>query len=1111
MKKSNLRATTALQALAILGAGLTASMIVATPASAQDYTSGAVIGTVTDDSGRPVPKVAVTMRSVAQNQTRSFVTNGAGVFTASGLTPGVYDLTATVPGYKPYNDSLTITASQESRVTVGLVSLTQTSTIIVTGRRLRQTSTQGTTGLNIDVAAVNANAPIAHDIASLTLLAPTTALGVRGFQQADGQDVPSIGGSSVGENAYYINGLNITNPDTYVGSARVPFYFYKSVDVQTGGYPAEFGRATGGVINATTKSGSNIPFIALHLDWEPKSLQSHNPNTGDPTAPDTIGKTISSDNKTATLEAGGAIVPDHLFIYGLIQGNRNTSRGAFPTSGYYAVDKSNDPFWGGKLDAYINPTQHFEFTIFDTRTSTQESRFNFTSGAPVSGGGGYGGGDGIVGGTVGTLQGKQSINTGGLNWVARYTGNVTDFFTLSGAYGVSKDAGNFVPADQKAYLVSDRRSLTTGGVPTVISAQTFSATAFADTKRRFYRGDADLRFTAAGQHHIRFGFDNEDLSETKTYTATGLLPLNYSYRNRGVRITYEALGGHVSGTDTAFYLEDSWNTPLAGLTLNLGIRDDLFKQYDLSNEQFANYKNNWGPRVGFNFAPPSLEKWRFFGSVGRNFIPPAMNLGFRGKDVYFRQYFDFPVAGDPSSLIIDPTTGLPTTPLGAPQTTVPGYASNCPVNYPSAPGNPTNTGQASCVIFGAGVQNPSLAKVVPGTKSEYSDEAILGTRYQANSRLSFGLQGTYRKLGKVSEDTDFAPYLANYFCGAAHLDAARCDFYSNNSAYYIWNPGSSSVTLNDWVDARNGKVTPVTLTGLQFPKGKRTYKAVVFDFNRADDGHWLASGSVTWSKSVGNTEGTVKSDAGDSAQTDAGSTTDFDYLGLTDYSYGRLPNDHRWAFKLFGAYHFNKNFTLGANIFVQSPMHGSCQGVHPTDPYAAGYTANSFFCGVSPDENGDYTSNVPSPRGTGWKSNWLKVVNLSARVNIPYGGDDRKITLRADVFNVFNSQAITQRHGQQESGAGTNDGTYAPDPLYLRALSYQTPRYVRLGLDVFFGGHSSPAPVVEAPPPPPPPPPVPPPATQTCIDGTVMLATATCPVAPPPPPPPPPPSQGERG
>ena len=253
MRKSILRASAGWQALALLGAGAAASFIVAAPAAAQDYTSGAIITRVTNSSGAPVAGAAVTLRSLAQGQVRTFTTDANGNFTASGLAPGEYAINVVASGYHAYDDTLTVTASQESQVTVGLVSVTQSQSIVVTGRRLRQTSTGGTTGLIVVVSAVNANAPIAHDITAITLLAPTVQRGVRGFAQANGEDVPTVGGSSVAENAYYINGLNITNPDTYVGSARVPFYFYKNVDVQTGGYAAEFGRATGGVINATTK------------------------------------------------------------------------------------------------------------------------------------------------------------------------------------------------------------------------------------------------------------------------------------------------------------------------------------------------------------------------------------------------------------------------------------------------------------------------------------------------------------------------------------------------------------------------------------------------------------------------------------------------------------------------------------------------------------------------------------------------------------------------------------------------------------------------------------------------------------------------------------------
>ena len=135
------------------------------------------------------------------------------------------------------------------------------------------------------------------------------------------------------------------------------------------------------LLNATTKSGSNEAFIALHLDWEPSTLQGHHPNIGSETAPTSIGKLAEHTTKQATLEAGGAIIPDHLFAYGLIELNCYTSTSASASSGTYYETKNNDPFWGGKIDAYINPTQHFEFTIFDTRSTDVLTAYDFTPNA----------------------------------------------------------------------------------------------------------------------------------------------------------------------------------------------------------------------------------------------------------------------------------------------------------------------------------------------------------------------------------------------------------------------------------------------------------------------------------------------------------------------------------------------------------------------------------------------------------------------------------------------------------------------------------------------------------------------------------------------------------
>lgn len=68
---------------------------------------------------------------------------------------------------------------------------------------------------------------------------------------------PLKGGASVGENAYYINGMNVTNFRNGLGGSTVPFQFYDQFQIKTRGYSAEFGRSTGGVVNAVTRRGTN--------------------------------------------------------------------------------------------------------------------------------------------------------------------------------------------------------------------------------------------------------------------------------------------------------------------------------------------------------------------------------------------------------------------------------------------------------------------------------------------------------------------------------------------------------------------------------------------------------------------------------------------------------------------------------------------------------------------------------------------------------------------------------------------------------------------------------------------------------------------------------------
>ncbi|MFT4075165.1 MAG: TonB-dependent receptor [Asticcacaulis sp.] len=1003
-QKRSLMATTTLFGVVLTGAmaaGLagTVATLLPTTAEAQDYTSGAVIGSVSDSSGKPVSGATVTLTSAAQGQTRTLTSSAAGSFSATGLAPGEYSITVSSAGFDDFTSTLTVVISQEVRIDASLQTAGAAQTVVVKGKRVRQDFAKTTTGLVVDLDTLVKQQPVGRSLTSVMMLAPTVVKG-----DSDFGDVASIGGASVAENAYYINGLNITNPDTYVSSAQVPFDFYKTIEVKTGGYAAEYGRATGGVINAVTKSGSNDFMFALHGNFAPSDLRAHNADTYS-----SRGDYKSASTASMTAEASGALIKDKLFAYGMYSTNNNTSSSAGRLSGVYSTYKATDPFYGLKLDGYITPTQHLELTYFSTKTTTTQTTYDYDDD-----------GAGTIGDAI--VNGKGYYETGGDNYVLKYTGAVTDWFTISAAYGVSKDADNFTPQNTTDNYV--RQYVIGTGYVRTSTTQPFSSITKDETKREFYRLDGDMRFDWMGHHHVRFGVDDEELSMDKTSRYTGTNPMYYSILpDYGYfYIRYGTFGGNVSATNQSAYIQDSWDvTPK--LNLQIGLRDDVFKQNNLSGEQYMDLKDNWGPRLGFSYDVRGDGSWRIYGNIGRYYIPPAMNLGYRGKDLYYLQYVDYD--GE-----LDATTGLPTS-TGVADNSDDSCSSAADIT--GAAGIPAGINSTnSCVYYGDGSQEPANAKAAIGLKASSENEYILGTDYRINDLWSVGINLTYRNLDQVSEDTDFTDQINEWLVANGY---STSDYTSTNN-YYVWNPGSSVTIRLKSALAGETEQKVITLTGLTFPKAKREYKALTLTFKRAFDGKWGLQGSYVWSRSHGNYEGTVLSDVGNDVQDDAGATVSYDYLGLTDYSTGLLPNHRAHTFKAYGSYALSSNFMVGANLLVQSPAHLSCEGSYPdSDNTAFYYGSISYYC------NGE-----PSPRGTGLKTDWLKTVDLSLRYTVERSADKRgNLVLRADIFNLFNDKAVTGYYIQHEV-----DYTYTVDPNYGKVTSYTTPRYVRLGFDLTY-------------------------------------------------------------
>src|SRR5699024_3125015 len=145
------------------------------------------------------------------------------------------------------------------------------------------------------------------------MLAP----GVVSGKSSLGSQGISFGGSSVAENSVYIDGLNVTDFYNRVGFSSAPFAFFQEFQVKTGGYSVEYGRTTGGVINAVTRSGTNDFHAGAEMTVEPSAWQSsakdYYLSNGDPYI---IASRDGGTHNKLNVWGSGAIVKDRLFFFG---------------------------------------------------------------------------------------------------------------------------------------------------------------------------------------------------------------------------------------------------------------------------------------------------------------------------------------------------------------------------------------------------------------------------------------------------------------------------------------------------------------------------------------------------------------------------------------------------------------------------------------------------------------------------------------------------------------------------------------------------------------------------------------------------------------------------
>lgn len=1080
--KTGLRRGAALQALAMLGAGAGA-VAIATPAMAQDYTQVNATGRVLGTDGTPLGGATVTVTSTAQGFTRSATTQADGSYAIAALPQGTYSFTITADGYDSFTDPAVrlIRGRAANQFNLQPVNAGTSGDIVVTAGRVQVIDfSSNTVGQTIDVGDLATRIPVGRDLTSVVLLAPGAVGGDSRFPS-----LPSINGASVSENVYYINGLNVTQFRNGLGAVTVPFEFYQTVEVKVGGIPAEFGRFTGGMVNNTTKSGSNEWHGGVLFNWQPNSLVSKTRNTY---AAD--NDSAYSDRHEFVAQLSGPIIKDHLFFYGIYNardvrsGQGYTGVASATATGAngcasnpalcanfadlntfnqqivgtsYSQNRNTSPFWGAKIDAVIVDGQRLEGTYWDTRGTTIENVYG-TSQYSLASGQRYNLNTNRPGGYVAT----NIYRSGGENYVLRYTGSFTQWLTLSAAYGVNKNSDTTESSLPDLPSVVDQRN---GANSSIGNTQSNASLNF--DKRTFYRADADVRFELLGSHHIRGGYDREDLdlnsltvanggAQYTLLTASGNaatidpvvgLPGGTSY----VTARTFRTGGEFATRNTAYYVQDQWTLLDDRLNLNLGIRNDRFESRNAAGDVFFLAKNQWAPRLGASIDPLGDGRTKFFGSFSRYFLPVAVNTNVRlaGGELDSSAYYR--LAG---------LTANNTPILGAPITTGAGFTA-CPNNSPAG---------TACVVSNDGTVPSTVSVVASNLKPQSVDEIVFGVERRFANRIKLGFNFTQTKLNNSLEDAALDQAIVPY-CIAQGKAAADCRaIWSGVHQFALINPGRDvAVTLSDPLPGETTARQVVLSAGsLNYPRAQRTYRGVNVTFEREWDGIWSLNANYTYSKIYGNIEGGVRSD---NAQSDAGLTTAFDLPVLVNGTYGYLPNDRRHNFKAWGSYKASDWLTLSFTASVAAPRKFGCYGRPPAsadyDATAPGgiaglyYRTSAAYCNVVNgsvvrNPNGFTVINDPFNRaggarpstlqvvnrGSQLKSDWLALLGFDAQVAVPT--DAFSGFIRVSVFNVLNSKPVLR---VQETGT-TSAG--APQPVYSLPTSYNAGRSARIQFGVNF-------------------------------------------------------------
>ena len=984
------------------------------------------------------------------------ITDGAGFDRTIQAGPsGTYSIAVPVGTYTVsllQNGKVMRTEKDVSPVAAGAVTVSFVSSIVTTtSEGLKSVVITASAIPAIDVSTTNQvttitmqdlqRLPLPRDAADIAALAPGVGMGSPQLVSGPlGTPINVFGGASTAENAYYIDGMNVTDALFGQGGLELPYGAIQEQQTYTTGYGSKYGRSVGGVINQIGMSGTNSWHFGVRASWQPAALQSDFKNlyysiaTPGVSPGDllTYNKIEDSQEEIYDAYVSGPIIRNRLFFFlgaeednvgGTTTNEGGGSLGSFSVNNPYVGDVHSDkPKYYAKLKWNINANNLLTVTGLESAYKTWQTNYNFDYNALQTGAfSGY----------------AQTVKTTYRMWVANYTSYITDSLRLDGMFGQTHgDYVSYQPAspDFNPSLpnigypsLQDPRFSPPGGIVNSNTSLTQSNSSH-HVNATSYRVSLDYTWRT---HDVQIGVDNInswDLDDGFSTTGPGYAWW-YGNSNPGapvfgvdpgvppyvgpstqctggscyyVQQLYNSSSASVKVVQRAQYIEDNWHVA-HNLLVSLGLRNDQFTNYNSGGIPYIKLTSpQWAPRLGFSWDVHDDATFKVFGNAGRYYLalPLTTATSVSSPVAAYSLYGTY--TG------IDPATGAPTgfTPL------------------PQSP----STGVSIDNQYGQPV-DPRIT-TAQNIKAEYSDNFVLGLQHEfrlLDEKWVGGLTGTYQNMPRIVDDFDDEQRecAAGVAQGYAWMTPDTCVNWANSLV--LINPG---VTQHILMKAPDGSLVPVTLRPQDqgFPQGvTRQYYSLDFSLTHVWNGKWTAKIDYVYSKTWGNTEGPVSTYSQQSGSYES-ITTAWDFPERMAYSDGVLPNDRRHQIKIYGAYAITPDWTAGVNLYAASGSPRMCRGGYGPDQQALHGSHTYYWCG-----------GVPVPPGSLGRLPWTSHLDLNLDYKPAWRWADHRLDFNVAVFNVLDKQ----------TPLFINDSLHTstqPNPTYGSVENYSPPRNVRLSV-----------------------------------------------------------------